>query len=108
MLTLLPLAQRLGLAVQDDLDSNAPEDAAAALASIDGTVVVAWRQDTLPALAAALAARLRVTDAAAIPCVWPEDRFDPVWVFEPDAAGAWRFRQHLPRLLGGDTDAPIA
>ena len=108
MLTLLPLAQRLGLPLQDDLDSNAPEDAAAALAGLPGTVVVAWRQDTLPALAGALAARLGAVNAAAIPAVWPEDRFDPVWVLEPDAAGAWRFRQHLPQLLGGDADTPIA
>jgi hypothetical protein len=107
MLTLLPLAQRLGLAtVQDDLDSNDPEAAADALAGASGTVVVAWRQDTLPALAAALAARLGA-DAGAIPSAWPEDRFDAVWLFERDATGAWRFRQCLPQLLGGDPATPI-
>lgn len=104
-LTLLPLAQRLGITVQDDLDSNDAEAAAVALAEASGTVLVAWRQDTLPALAAALAARLGA-DAGAIPRVWPEDRFDAVWLFE-QIDDAWRFRQCLPQLLGGDPDTPI-
>ncbi|TFY98617.1 hypothetical protein [Ramlibacter rhizophilus] len=97
--TLVPLARRLGLGLRDDLDSDEPDGAAAQMPVAGGTLVVAWRQDSLPALARSVAARLGAP--ASIPPQWPADCFDLLWVFRPHAGG-WRFEQHPQRLLDGD------
>jgi len=41
--------------------------------------------------------------------LWPDDRFDIVWVFEPGSSGdSWRLRQVPQLLLAGDRAEPIA
>jgi hypothetical protein len=56
-----------------------------------------------------LIANQLVGDPASVPQVWPDDRFDLVWVFEPEP-GADRFRLHqVPQLLlVGDRADPIS
>jgi hypothetical protein len=44
-----------------------------------------------------------------VPQIWPDDRFDLVWVFEPGSTGgSWRLRQVPQLLLAGDRAEPIA
>ena len=63
-----------------------------------GPVLISWRHSHIPALARALAG-----EQPAIPKVWPDERFDLVWIFASDTpAGPWRFSQIPQRLFAHD------
>ena len=100
--TLLPLAEALGIGVDDewDVDAAALPALVRHLRSLDGPVLVAWSHEALPALANEL---LHRPDA---PSRWPDDRFDMVWVIE--RVGLSRsFAQVPQRLLAGDRPQAI-
>jgi hypothetical protein len=96
--TLQPLSERLGLPidehfVQDDLDHLVE-----AILACDGDVLVAWEHKRIPLIANRL-----VSDASSVPQVWPDDRYDVVWVLEPNpTSGGLRLRQVPQLLLAGD------
>jgi hypothetical protein len=96
--TLLPLSERLGLPidqhhVQDDLDHLVE-----AILACDGDVLVAWEHKRIPVIANRL-----IGDASTVPQVWPDDRYDLVWVLEPDlTSSGFRLRQVPQLLLAGD------
>jgi len=101
LLTLLPLAAELRLAVDQSASADdPPESVAARLASLSGVTVVCWRHDDLPALARALCPQ------ADVPALWPEDRFDVLWVVEGEGDGR-HFRALPQRLLAGDGATPF-
>jgi broad specificity phosphatase PhoE len=96
--TLQPLSERLGLPidqhfVQDDLDHLVE-----AILACDGNVLVAWEHKRIPLIANRL-----IGDASTVPKVWPDDRYDVIWVLEPDpTSGGLRLRQVPQLLLAGD------
>lgn len=101
--TLQPMADRLGLPIdepflQDDLDGLVQ-----AARGCDGDVLIAWEHKRIPLIANRL-----VGDASTVPQVWPDDRYDLVWVLEPDpTSGDFRLRQVPQLLLAGDRPEPI-
>jgi hypothetical protein len=98
--TLQPLADALGLTVEEPAGSaDAPERLAEAAATCGGPVLVCARHEALPAIARALGAE------GALPGSWPADRYDVVWLVTPPHGP---LRQWPQRLLAGDADAPIA
>lgn len=101
--TLQPLAGRLGLAIHDGLVKADVARLAAAVLAIDGVVLVSWEHHLLPSLAAAIVGR-----PGLVPAVWPDDRFDLVWVLERvSSARDFAFRQVPQGLLAGDLEASI-
>jgi broad specificity phosphatase PhoE len=68
--------------------------------SMGGTVLVCWEHKHI----SQLAARLPATPPS--PEIWPDDRFDVVWIFDRTGTG-WSFSQMPQRLLSGDSDKPI-
>jgi hypothetical protein len=67
-------------------------------------VLVAWDHTRLPLIATRL-----VGDGSSVPQIWPADRFDLVWVFEPGSTGGSRRLRQVPQLLlAGDRAEPIA
>ncbi|GAC1664171.1 MAG: hypothetical protein NVS9B8_04140 [Candidatus Limnocylindrales bacterium] len=102
--TLLPLSARLGVRLEEPYRQDQLDELVAAIRASDGDVLVAWEHKRIP-----LIANLLVGDAAAVPQVWPDERFDLVWVFEPaSTAGGIRLRQVPQLLLAGDRVEPIA
>jgi broad specificity phosphatase PhoE len=69
--------------------------------SLEDTVLVCWEHKHIPELAALLSGAPRV------PKIWPDNRFDLVWIFDRAGAG-WSFSQILQRLLPEDGDEPIS
>lgn len=95
--TVRPLAEMLGLPVDDSLGSDDPPvQVAQALRALDAPVLVCWRHDGLPALADALLQR-----AGETPPKWPDDRHDVVWVIERGGASA-HLVQVPQQVLPGD------
>jgi hypothetical protein len=100
--TVRPLAEMLGLPVDDSLASDdPPARVAQALRALETPLLVCWRHDTLPALADALLQRSGDT-----PPKWPEDRHDVVWVIEHGGANA-HLVQVPQQLLPGDRSQSI-
>ena len=75
-----------------------------AIRGCDGHILVAWEHRRIPLIANQL-----VGDSASVPQMWPDERFDVVWVFEPDpSTGRFRLRQVPQLLLAGDLAEPIS
>jgi hypothetical protein len=91
--TATPLARSLGLA--PDLRFGKGEERAlvADLLQRDDIVLVCWSHRFLPDIAQALSPQA--------PQIWPDDRFDLVWLFERVGAG-YVFSQHGQQLLPDD------
>lgn len=102
--TLQPLSDRLGLPLDEPFLQDELDDLVAALLACEGHVLVAWEHKRIPLIANRL-----VGDAAGVLQVWPDDRFDLVWVFEPDPNGGRLWMRQVPQLLlAGDRAEPIA
>jgi hypothetical protein len=102
--TLQPLAERLGLAIGEPFLQDELDGLVAAVLECDGDVLVAWEHKRIPLIANRL-----VSDQATVPQVWPDDRYDVIWVLEPalDLQPAFRLRQVPQLLLAGDRSEPI-
>jgi hypothetical protein len=96
MQTLSPLVARLGSYVITKYDREDVRGLAAELRSRGGVSLVAWESDALPTIPAALGP----VDPTP-PAVWPNDRFDVVWVLTANGNG-WTFSQVPQMLLAGD------
>lgn len=99
--TVTPLADLIGLKIDDGHLKADVKPLMKDVMSRTGTVLVSWEHHMIPKLIGAL------PNAPAVPAKWPDDRFDIVWVL--DAAGAeWKFWQVPQLLLAGDSDKPIS
>ena len=94
--TVTPLARRLGLAVNARFLVGEEAALANEIESQAGFVLVAWEHKHIPLICAALKAQS--------PGVWPEDRFDAVWILTRGDCG-YNFREVRQSLLDGD--APL-
>lgn len=102
MRTLQPLADALELPIRLDFAVGQEEALARTVATLPGTVLVAWQHEGLVKIARTLA------DASQeLPESWPTDRYDLIWEFSGDAVGAMRLRQMPQLLLAGDQTAAI-
>jgi hypothetical protein len=101
--TLLPIAERLGMTIAEPFLQDQLDELAAAVAGCDGHVLVAWEHKRIPLIAARLGA-----EASTVPHVWPDDRYDLVWILEPGPTGGGFCLRQVPQLLlAGDRPDPI-
>ena len=101
--TLEPLSERLGIDIDGRFLKAQVGELVAAIRTTEGVVVVAWEHKMIPLFGTLLAG-----DGESIPSLWPDDRYDVLWIFEPDATGTrYRFRQVPQILLAGDRTQPI-
>ncbi|HEY3334315.1 MAG TPA: hypothetical protein VGK16_03685 [Candidatus Limnocylindrales bacterium] len=102
--TLIPLAERLGLAVDSRFRKEELAGLVRAVEATDGIVLIAWEHRLIPSIATML-----VGDTSRVPQDWPDDRYDVVWVVEGDGPGDGRVLRQVPEMvLGGDQPAGIA
>ena len=96
LLTVQPLAQQLGLAVQAPFASDEVAALGRALAAITGVVLVCWRHGDMPALAAQLSPAMQPAPT------WDPRCFDQAWVFT-GSDGGYAMSRLPQRLLPGDS-----
>lgn len=102
--TLQPLGERLGLPLDEPFLQDEVDRLVQTLMASEGHVLVAWEHKRIPLIVNGL-----IGDASAVPQVWPDDRFDLVWIVSPGpASGALSLRQVPQLLLAGDRPEPIA
>jgi hypothetical protein len=102
--TLVPLSQRLGLPIGEPFLQDELDGLVRTILVCDGDVLVAWEHKRIPLIANRL-----VADDTTVPQVWPDERYDLVWVLEPagEAQPGFRLRQVPQLLLAGDRPDPI-
>ena len=101
--TIVPLSERLGLAVDSRFRKEELDELVRAVEAIDGIVLIAWEHHLIPSLATML-----VGDPSGVPQAWPDDRYDVVWVVEDTATAGGRGLRQVPEmLLAGDQPGPI-
>ena len=103
MLTVSSLAAKLEKTPIDKFTKGQEAALAEELVSLDGTTLVCWQHEAIPAIATAI-----LGSGDGVPDPWPSDRFDAVWRFVRAApGGSWTFDQLCPQLLAGDKPDPI-
>jgi hypothetical protein len=101
--TITPLAEKLSLPINWHYERNEIEGMVEEVFSCRGVVLMCWQREYIPEIANYI-----LGTKNGIPQVWPEDRFDMIWVFDLDPrAGKYRFKQIPQRLLRGDQVKPI-
>jgi broad specificity phosphatase PhoE len=105
-LTLLPLAQRLGMTIlaEHPVDGHPAKIVKSLVAMDTGVVLLCWEHDHLVKIADAVAQALPVANPGDVPASWPDDRFDMIWRFDRDEqTQTWAFGSHDQQLLAGDS-----
>jgi hypothetical protein len=101
--TLLPLSQKLGIAIDVSYGKGGEERLVAAAKECAGVALISWQHDFMAAIANSI-----LGDNRTAPPQWPKERFDLVWVFDLIAAtGKYAFAQVPQLLLAGDSVEPI-
>lgn len=102
METVSVLAAKLNLEVDDTFTRREEPALADWVARLEGTTLICWSREAIPAIAGALLGR------TTSPPLWPSDRFDVIWRFSrPDVGQPWIFDQLCQCLLPGDGAKPI-
>jgi hypothetical protein len=101
--TIVPLSQKLQLAINIDYAKGQIEPLVDAVRQCAGVVLIAWEHGEIPKVANTI-----LGDKTTAPQKWPADRFDMVWVFDWHAkSGKYRFSQVPQCLLAGDSPSKI-
>lgn len=95
--TVSPVAARLNAAIDTRFELDHETELVADLLTRSGVVLIAWEHKRLHTIANAI-----LGDATTAPQIWPDDRFDVVWIFDRDATGKYTFDQRPQLLLAGD------
>jgi broad specificity phosphatase PhoE len=101
--TVIPLAARLGLEIDQSFTKGMESALAAAISTIDGVVLVSWQHEHIATIARALA-----PGATNIPGGWQTDRFNVLFRLDRDGPQFdWTFEQISPVMLAGDSPDPL-
>jgi hypothetical protein len=105
--TIVPLARRLNRAPITTYAVGQENELVDEVVGLTGVVLIAWEHK-------AIAGRMlpRLANGQVLPGMprkWDGARYDVVLRFDRSTPGApWSFRQLFPRLLSGDSDAPMS
>ncbi len=101
--TVIPLALRLGLEIDQSFTKGMESALAAAISNIDGVVLVSWQHEHIASIARAVA-----PGAPNIPGAWPADRFNVLCrLARAGPQFDWTFEQISPVMLAGDSPDPL-
>jgi hypothetical protein len=101
--TIMPLAEKLSLPINWHYQRNEIEAVLEEIFFCRGVVLMCWQREYIPEIASHI-----LGSKKGVPQMWPEDRFDMIWVFDLDrASGKYKFKQIPQKLLRGDQVKPI-
>jgi broad specificity phosphatase PhoE len=101
--TIQPLSERLNIVIDTSHLKEELGQLAQTVRAIDGVVLVSWEHHLIPSIAVLLAG-----NATNVPQIWPDDRFDLVWLVDlRGPTGPPSFSQIPELLLGGDSKLVI-
>lgn len=101
--TVTPLINRLrgaNVKVNFDFPKGQEERVAESALTCEGVVLISWEHHNIPSITNHFP--ISKNNMTPIPDEWPDDRYDMVWCFDLDGAGAYIFNQIPQLLLAGD------
>jgi len=100
--TITPLAEKLGTPINNGFARFEIRAMIEKVISRKGVALICWQREYIPAIAE------EILGAKIAPSIWPEDRFDMMWVFDLDRrTSKYKFKQVPQKLLSGDLARPI-
>jgi hypothetical protein len=103
METITPLAEKLAIRINLNYERSDVAGVMDEVLSCSGVVLMCWQREYIPQIASYV-----LGTEKGVPPLWPEDRFDVIWVFDLDPrSNSYKFRQIPQRLLMGDWATPI-
>jgi hypothetical protein len=108
--TVMPLAERIGVAVDLRFSKGQEKALAEAAQACDGPVLIAWQHENISVIADFIlgAQGAQILGAQMAPESWPSDRFDLIFVLTLNALdGRYSFAQVTQCLLAGDSERPL-
>lgn len=101
--TILPLAEKLAIPINLNYERSDIEGVISEVCLCRGVVLMCWQREYIPQIATHI-----LGTEKGVPELWPEDRFDMIWVFDLDPrSDSYKFRQIPQRLLMGDWTTSI-
>ena len=101
--TLAPLSEKLGLEINIAFPRFEFEEMLDDVYKRKGVVLICWQREYIPEIALKI-----LGDRKVVPAIWPEDRYDMIWVFDLDhKTDRYHFKQVPQKLLAGDLTTPI-
>jgi hypothetical protein len=101
--TITPLAEKLELEINSEFERSQLVNMIADVFSRKGVVLICWQREYIPEIASLILGTKKVA-----PAIWPEERFDMVWVFDlHPSTSTYGFAQVPQKLLAGDLTTPI-
>jgi hypothetical protein len=102
--TVTPLIDKLrgaNVKVNFDFPKGQEKRVAESALACEGVVLICWEHHNIPRITNRFPISKNNTNP--VPDEWADDRYDVVWCFDLDGAGAYSFNQIPQLLLGGDT-----
>ena len=101
--TLVPLSDKLGIKINSEFPRHEYDNMLEEVFQCKGVVIICWQREYLPDIAQIILDHRQIA-----PAIWPEDRYDMMWLFDLNASsGRYKFKQVPQRLLMGDSTTPI-
>jgi hypothetical protein len=101
--TVTPLARLIGRDVDLTFSKGQEKAVAKAAQACSGPVLIAWQHENINAIAHSILGSPEIA-----PQIWPDDRFDLIFVFTLDPLdGTYSFAQVPQQLLAGDSAVPL-
>lgn len=101
--TLMPLADKLSVKINTEFPRHEFDKMLKEVFLCKGVVIICWQREYLPDIAQIVLDQRQIA-----PSIWPEDRYDMMWVFDLNASsGRYKFKQVPQKLLMGDSATPI-
>lgn len=96
--TITPLSEKLSISINSSFPRFDVERMVKHVFSCKGVVLICWQREYIPKIALQILGKQN-----SAPPVWPENRFDMIWVFDLDKrSGRYKFKQVPQKLLSGD------
>jgi hypothetical protein len=91
--TLQPLSERLGIVTDTSHLKEELGQLVQDVRAIDGVVLISWEHHLIPSIANGLMGN------SSVPQIWPDDRFDLVWLIDLRRSGETPDFRQVPQLL---------
>lgn len=102
--TITPLSKKLKLTINTDFLKGQEKELTKSVLKCTGVVLICWEHHKIPEIVKHI-----VGETTTFPSIWPDERFDMVWVLDLDAeSGDYRFQQVSQNLLSGDSSTPFS
>ena len=99
----MPLGDKLAIKINSDFQRSEFARMIEEVFSRNGVVLICWQREYIPDIASVI-----LGDKTTAPSVWPEERYDMIWVFDLNrSSSSYTLTQVPQELLGGDLINPI-